>query len=446
MINNIKIYAENKLRYNYYFKRELKAINEQKQWESSMLRERQEFAFLALVHQAYHQSSFYRHLYDLHKVDIEKIKKIEDIQRLPIITKDSIRDHVNTIFIGNRLNRSTAHTSGTTGSPLTLYRDYQSIVKEAAYQWSHRMSFGYEVGMKTVTLRGNLGKTQMESFDPHSNTLYLSSYNLSQNNAEWYYERIRDFAPQAILAYPSSLEILANYFQGMGKSLHVPLSFTSSESVYAHQREKVESAFDTKIVDWYGNAERTIALEQNALGLYDELPLYSVNEFAENYAITTSLINFSFPLIRYRVDDVFVTSDTEAGGPKVVESIQGRSNDYLILPDGTQVGLLCNAMKGIDHLLFAQIVQEHAHSFTLKLVVDDHFTEKDEQQVRNNIIKKVGSSAVFDIIYVNEDKIIRSKSGKFKMIINNVNKEIASEPELIASWLIIKPSFSLDSL
>ena len=433
MINSIKFYAENKLRYNYYFKRELKAISEQKRWTLDRLRERQKFAALALVREAYQKSPFYRHLYDLHGVNIDKIKSVDDIQRLPIITKEDIRNCIDTIFIGSRFNRSTAHTSGTTGSPMTLYRDYQSVVKEAAYQWSHRMNFGYEVGMKTITLRGNLGKTQMESFDPHSNTLYLSSYNLSQNKAEWYYERIRDFAPQAILAYPSSLETLANYFQGMGKSLHIPLSFTSSESLYAHQREKIEATFDTKLVDWYGNAERTIALEQNALGLYDELPLYSINEFSEKCAITTSLINFSFPLIRYQVDDTFVTTDTEAGGLNVVESVQGRSNDYLLLPDGTKVGLLCNAMKGINHLLYAQIVQEHPRSFTLNLVVDDHFTKEDEQQARNNITKKVGTESPFTIAYIREDEIIRSKSGKFKLIINKIGEQKPSPPELVTA-------------
>ena len=433
MRSNIKFFLEKKLRYNYYFTRQLKAIHEQRLWKPKVLRQRQESAFLALVRRAYQESPFYQHLYDLHKIDVSKIRKIEDIEQLPVITKGDVRDHIDTIFIGSRLNRSTSHTSGTTGSPMTLYRDYQSIVKEAAYLWSHRMSFGYEVGMKTVTLRGNLGKTQMESFDPHSNTLYLSSYNLSQNNAEWYYERIRDFAPHAILAYPSSLETLANYFQGMGKSVHVPLSFTSSESVYAHQREKVEEMFNTKIVDWYGNAERTIALEQNTLGLYDELPLYSVNEFREDHAITTGLINNSFPLIRYRVDDVFVAVETEAGGPTVVESIQGRKNDRLWLPDGTRVGLLCNAMKGIEHLLFAQIVQKNIQSFTLNLVVDKHFSTEDEQQVRKNITKRIGKDACFDIAYISEDQIIRSKSGKFKLIVSKLEGASASESTLMAS-------------
>lgn len=427
MLNALKFLFENKVRYNHFFTKELQAIRKQRNWEPNTLRALQEQKFVALVHRAYHKSPFYRHLYDLHGVNIAEIKTLRDIERLPIITKESIRNHIGAIFIGSRLNRSVAHTSGTTGSPMTLYRDYQSITKEAAYLWAHRLSFGYEVGKKTVTLRGNLCKKQMELLDPYSNTLYLSSYNLSPNNAEWYYERIRDFAPHAILAYPSSLATLANYFEGMGKSLQIPLSFTSSETVYAHQREKVEKVFNTQIIDWYGNAERTIALEQNVLGLYDELPLYSINEFRDNHAITTGLINESFPLIRYRVDDVFIVTGAGADKPKVVENIQGRSNDYLLLPDGSRVGLLCNTMKGINHLLFAQIVQQDASGFTVNVVVDEKFSLEDEQQIRTNITQRVGDDIPFDIAYISENEIIKSPAGKYKLIVNQIAAPRASE-------------------
>lgn len=431
MLNALKFFLENKARYNYFFTKELRAIRAQRNWEPAILRNLQERNFVSLVHLAYHKSPFYRHLYDLHGVDISKVKALSDLERLPLITKDAIRNHAGAIFIGNRLNRSTAHTSGTTGSPMILYRDYQSITKEAAYLWAHRMSFGYEVGMKTVTLRGNLGKQQMELLDPHSNTLYLSSYNLSPDNAEWYYERIRDFAPLAILAYPSSLATLANYFDGMGKSLRVPLSFTSSETVYTHQREKVEDVFSTQIIDWYGNAERTIALEQNMLGLYDELPLYSINEFRGDHAITTGLINESFPLIRYQVDDVFVVNEAGANKPKVVENIQGRSNDYLVLPDGSRVGLLCNTMKGINHLLFAQIVQRDTSGFTVNVVVDEDFGPENEQQIRTNISQRVGDDVPFEIAYITENEIIKSRAGKYKLIINEL--AAPSESEVLCS-------------
>jgi phenylacetate-CoA ligase len=59
----------------------------------------------------------------------------------------------------------------------------------------------------------------------------------------------------------------------------------------------------TKIHDWYGNVERTIGIAQNAAGVYKPLPLYSINEFEQDKVITTGLINRTFPLIRYAVED-----------------------------------------------------------------------------------------------------------------------------------------------
>ncbi len=423
MLTNVKLILENQLRFNYYFKKKLREVNRQRNWDASTLRQAQEAAFVALVHRAYHKSKFYRRFYDDHRVDVSKVKRLSDIERLPILTKNEVREHVDDIFTGYRFNRSKAYTSGTTGSPLVLYRDYQSTVMEAAHQWSHRMVFGYEVGMKTVTLRGNLGKSQMEMHDPYSNTLYLSSYNLSKNNAEWYFQRIKDFAPHTILAYPSALEMLANYFYGMDKSLHVPLAFTSSESLYDYQREKIEEVFNTKIWDWYGNAERTIALEQNRAGLYDELPLYSVSEFHDDHAITTGLTNPNFPLIRYKVEDVFTLSDQHSRGYRVVERIQGRKYDFVLLPDGTKVVSFGRALKGINHLMFTQIVQRELTNFSVNIVVSDRFSQQDEQKIYNNIVDLVGPNASFNIIHIEEKDIIRSKSGKFKLVLNEMTED-----------------------
>ena len=423
MLRNIKFFVENQLRYSRYFYKKLREVNEQRRWKEGALRQAQERRLVALVQHAYQKSSFYRRFYDKHQVDIYQVKGLSDLARLPIVTKDDVRAHLNGIFVGNRFNRSKAYTSGTTGSPLVLYRDYQSTVREAAYQWSHRMQFGYEAGMRTVTLRGNLGKSEMESYDPYSNTLYLSSYNLSQDNAEWYYQRIRAFGPQAILAYPSALEMLANYFQGMDKSLYVPLAFTSSESLYDYQREKIEEVFSTHVWDWYGNAERTIALEQNQDGRYNELPLYSVNEFQEDHAITTGLINFNFPLIRYKVEDVFTFADTPSQRYRVIERIQGRKYDFVLLPDGTRVVSFGRALKGIRHLLFTQIVQQEIDSFSVNIVTDPNFTPGDEAQIRRNIVDLVGENAVFDIVYIKEEDIIRSNSGKFKLVLNQIPEQ-----------------------
>ena len=427
MKNLTQFFIRKQLRYNRYFYRRLKDIVQQRDWSYDTLRALQEEKLFTLIHRAHQHSPFYQRLYQ--HVDMRKIKSLDDIRRLPVLTKREVRAHWEEIFIGSRWNKTVAHTSGTTGSPMRLYRDYQSIVEENAYLWAHRMANGHEIGMRTVTLRGDLGRDKMELFDPFTNTLQLSSYNLREDQAEWYRHTLQKFAPNAILAYPSSLETLANYLTKMGKTLDIPVVFTSSESLYSHQREKIEHAFNTCISDWYGNAERTIALEQRRDGSYDEFPLYSYNEYQEDHAITTGLINSSFPLIRYRVDDVLVTAPSATDGRTRVDTIQGRSNDFLILPDGTRVGLLCCAFKGVNHLQYAQIVQENTQRFIINVVAEEKFSQEDEAHLRGNVVNRIGHELPFDIRYVDESQIKRSKAGKFKLILSSVASVTEKTPQ-----------------
>ncbi|MEK6476653.1 hypothetical protein WJR50_03925 [Catalinimonas sp. 4WD22] len=122
----------------------------------------------------------------------------------------------------------------------------------------------------------------------------MSSYHLKQENVEWYYQGIKSLLLMQYSLTPSSQESLADYFIQAGKKLTIPVIFTSSETLYSYQREKIEKVFSSRIIDWYGNAKRTIAIKKQEDSLYDQVPLYSVNEFAPDHIINTSLINSSF--------------------------------------------------------------------------------------------------------------------------------------------------------
>jgi phenylacetate-CoA ligase len=109
------------------------------------------------------------------------------------------------------------------------------------------------------------------------------------------------------------------------------------------QREKIEPFLNTRIFDWYGNAERSILLAQNAKMEYYPMPVYSVNEFRETEVITTNLINKSFPIIRYEVDDRITVASTDflqnQISPKII-NIAGRASENVILKDGSHVLLV----------------------------------------------------------------------------------------------------------
>ena len=421
----LKQFVEKQLRYNPLFYKRLKAVQELEQASNSSIDARRAERLLLLIRKAYQQSSFYQSLYDRHGVDINRIKSVQDLSFCPIVTRKNVVEHYQGIFCGCWLSSRMTASSGTSGQSVKVYRDYASTVEEGAYQWAHRMRFGHYPGMKTVVIRGNLSAQERERYNPFTKTLYLSSFQLNRKNTDWYFQRICDFAPNAIFAYPSSVESLANLFIEKNQRLRVPLIFTSSETLYSYQREKVQQAFSSQIVDWYGNAERTIALKENADNTYDQLPLYSINEFREDRVITTSLINFSFPLIRYEVDDVILLDDEDRSPAwqRKVRAIQGRSDDVLVLPDGTRVGLICNAFDGIDHIRMSQVVQQDRETIDVNLVIADAYSRNEEAQLTKQIKESIGENTPFALNYVVEDKIIKSDSGKFKLIVNHMHPD-----------------------
>ncbi len=421
----LKQFFEKQLRYSPLFYKRLKAVQELEKASSSSVDAWREEKLLSLIRKAYRKSSFYKSLYDRHGIDVSKIRSTRDLYLCPIVTRQDVVEHHRSIFCGYPLTSRKTASSGTSGQSVTVYRDYASIVEEGAYQWAHRIRFGHYPGMKTVVIRGNLSAQERERYDPFTKTLYLSSFHLNRENADWYFQRISDFAPNAIFAYPSSVESLANLFIEKNQRLRVPLVFTSSETLYSYQREKVQQAFSSQIVDWYGNAERTIALKENVDNTYDQLPLYSINELQKNRVITTSLINFSFPLIRYEVDDVILLDDEDRSPAwqRKVQAIQGRSDDVLVLPDGTQVGLICNAFDGIDHIRMSQVVQKDRETIDVNLVVADAYSRNEEARLTRQLKESIGENTPFSLNYVVEDNIIKSDSGKFKLIVNHMHPD-----------------------
>ena len=418
MIRSVKSLVGYHLRFNSYFNAQLKEVLDQKQRSYDQLAGRQNELFLTTLRQAVRRSPFYQKRYAEYGVDLPSIRSVEDIHRLPVITKSDVRKHRDTIYIGHRWIKSTGHTSGTSGTPLVVYRDYRSTIKEGAYLWAQRALVGFHPGMKVVSLRGTLDRNTRRYYDHYTHCLHLSSFNLRAEYAEWYYEQIQRFQPYAILAYPSSVEILANLFREKNRELEVPYIFTSSEQVYPHQRAKVEQVFNTKIVDWYGNAERSIALEQRADGHYYELPLYSVNEYEAQRVLTTGLTTPAFPLIRYQVDDAIVPGPPNDQGR--VEAIMGRHDDVLVLPDGTSVGRIGAVFLDVEGLELAQIHQHQASAFSIRLVVNQHFSRHSADKIRSALRHKGGDQLQYDIVYVREEDIVRTAAGKFTLVISNL--------------------------
>ena len=125
--------------------------------------------FLELLHKTYKNNSFYNTFYNNNGVDLSLIKDYTDVDKLPILTKQLLKDNSKKIK-SNRNIFIKGYTSGTTGRPLVVYRTINSIINENAYVWWYRIQSGLNYGDKKISIRGDLGKTRTFYFDKFSNT------------------------------------------------------------------------------------------------------------------------------------------------------------------------------------------------------------------------------------------------------------------------------------
>lgn len=418
----VRDYLLSKIKFGYGFSRELRRVKELYSVSESELSELKNAEFVKQYRNAFQHSKFYKNLYQKNGLSLESIKSIDDAERIPIITKDDIRHRVDELLTSSKLFLYTAYTSGTTGSPLKLYRDYQSVCKEYSYGYHYQLTHGYKLGDKVISIKGDLDKKEISRYDRALNTLHLSSYNLNQINIKKYHKLISEFGPKVVKAYPSSLQILAVELYKAGLSLQIPIAFTSSEVLHDFQRSIIERVLQTKVFDWYGNSEQTIALGQVKKELYQDIPLYGHIEVQEKCIITTGFINKSFPLIRYKIDDVIKLKCDSSCIRCCTSRILGRDNQYVVLKNGQRVGLLDHAFNfsNVKNILGAQIVQDVAGEINLNIIPDCNFADINKSELIRNLNDLLGEDCIIHYQEITEEQIIKTESGKYNLMVSNI--------------------------
>lgn len=416
------------LRSSFFINKYVEEIDALYEMTPMELKMRNEKRFLEIFNKAFTSSAYYRNLCkSVGVTSIDDIKHIEDIVKLPILTKDILKKHGKELLTCKEMGLIKNHTSGTTGTPLTVYQDWKSVWREQAYFVCYRKRCGYNYGEPMVSLRGNLGRNDISLKVHVSNTLFLSSYNINENTAETYYQLIEKHHPKAIEGYPSSLYNLALVLRDKGLECHIPVAFTSSETLHDYQRNLIEKTFHTQIYDHYGTTERTIRLEESfEHDGYFEDPGYGIEEYHDDYVITTSLINDTFPLIRYKTNDRVVlkpnTILTHASEP-MVKRVEGRSVSFIIGKDGTKYSdaALTFIFKETHGVRLAQFVQNEVGKIFLNVVPESNFSEKDKDEILKNIDQKIGKENIdVDFRLIDESQMQYTKRNKLALVISNL--------------------------
>ncbi|NWO05208.1 MAG: phenylacetate--CoA ligase family protein [Alteromonadaceae bacterium] len=420
-----------KKRYSGCYTAMLEQIRTAKNWSPEQRRAHQSEQLQAMAAHCRHHIPWYQKLfaeYGLHENDFTTP---EDIKKLPVLDKHTLRKHQHEFRLPGAKPFMTQHTSGSTGTPLSVAVDAETYKLAMALLVDHEQSHGVPFGARRATFAGRMLQPSEKMTPPFwrmnraENQLLFSSYHLSKTTFAWYRRKLEQFQPLELIGYPSAIADLAGHFldSGLEPGFQPKLVVTNSETLLAPQREIIESVFRCPVMDYYGTAEYVIFAGQRADQHYHPSPLLGITELLsrsgepdDGMLTATTLTNRTMPLLRYEIGDTATAVDDSQPriGAPALASINGRKDDYIETSDGRRIGRVDHIFKGIEGVREAQVVQHQPGAITIRIVADDA-GRLDTTALINNCRKRLGED--FQVTIEETGRIPRGANGKFRSVI-----------------------------
>ena len=362
-----------------------------------------------------------------------------DINKYPYIDKPTVNSHKDE-FLSPQKKGAVINgaTSGTTGAPLVIPQGMQSVITEQAFVNRGLAWAGFEKGDKRAWIRGDMivpleqKQAPFWRYSYFENMIMLSSFHMAPSNLQSYINAMVHFGVQVIQAYPSSIVTLAKYLEVNNEYYpgEIKSVVTSSESLTREDKHLIETRFKCTVFDWYGLFERVAAIASCEHGRYHILTDYAHVELLpagktedgrdRAEIVGTNFNNALYPLIRYKTGDHVILSDEKhclCGRVfPLVDSIEGRTGDYLVAEDGQKVHILNHIPKGVDGLIASQFIQDKKNEITILVVTDKNkFNNEQCSILTKNSKERLGESISIKIQEVND--IPRTKNGKIRQAI-----------------------------
>src|SRR3989337_1555058 len=209
---------------------------------------------------------YYRSLFKESKIDPREIKTVEDLDCLPLLYKDTIRNNPHLFVSTSRNGQKSISfiTSGTTGKPLEIYHDPKSLLANIAFGERERDvitrfcgdKYGYKelfIGYSTSTIRKVWDVYRQWTFIPlRPERLTLSVI----EPVEHIIREINRFGPNIILSYGSYLETFFKILNLQGIRIHLPqVLIYGGDSMTGKGRRLIEEKFGIPVLSIYNAVE-----------------------------------------------------------------------------------------------------------------------------------------------------------------------------------------------
>jgi phenylacetate-CoA ligase len=419
----------------------LRALRESERWERARLDQLRDEKLARLVTHAWDASPGYRRLMEERGVRPGEVRGLADLPKLPILTKELLRERAAELRFRDAGPVETVSTGGSTGVPMTVVRDLPGTVWQRACYWRGFGWGGFQLGDAYVQLFGGLlGVSSRRPSERakawFSGRRFLPAFELGPENVGRYLDALESSGGRVLVGYTSAIYLLATHAERAGREIRLASVFPTAEPLLDGWRETIARAFGAAVLPYYGCGEVQslgYSCPEAPEPVYHTCDEHAVIEVeregggaalvGEGAFLVTDLDNHALPLLRYR------NGDAGALGPPGcacgrslgrILRVDGRVSDVLFTTAGTPISgaIGPHAFKlvggGVQQF---QIVQHVDRALTIRIVRAPGYDRPAAEARIDHIFKQhLGNDAAIRIEYV--DAIPRTPAGKSRFIIN----------------------------
>jgi len=411
------------------------------QWNSrNMLKHRQEQKLRQITAYASTNVPFYRRLLREQHVNPSSIRSLEDLAKLPTITRRDLYRNFREMSAPGLSGRGELVTSsGSSGPAVSCYIDQITISESIATSVLFNLWASWLPGMTTLQImRARPENISQQVYWRLMRTKFLNSLDIRNSTAKSFAKVIASSDPSLIISYPSVLGMIARNMDATPPSVRGII--VGSETITPNVARDIEESFARRAFNRYGLSEFGGVLMQDCdlhqgLHLNSELAVVEVldsdgERVAENERgrlVITGLRNFVMPLIRYDAGDIGVAGGECACGRgfPVVSDVVGRTSDVVRGKNGDEISsfLLLNALHYYgffaEFIAEFQFVDKAPGKVGLRIVPTQRFLDnptKNGAYIEGRLERTL---PILDFEVEIRDELRREESGKQNLVVRN---------------------------
>ena len=430
-----------------------------KRYQDKSLRKIVKYAYrVPLYHDKYKKAG-------IHPSDI---KGIDDIVKIPMVSKDDLRSYFPDGLVPKGYNKEKVHvicTGGTTGKSVSLFTEFLNIGQAGQLQIREMGTFGLNWRSSRNAHIGNLNECRvdqvvMDHFFRHMGKFFSIDNRVDIDVSTPIREivnRLNSFKPEVIFTYPAIFQQLA--FQkrkGLGENIKPKVLYCGGSVLDEYTRIYVEDAFGCPLLNTYRSVEANgiIASECKHHTWHIHSDFYFIEAVDDNlepvkegkngHIVLTRIFGRGTPIIRYTgIDDwIKIQNNFDCGcglkTPVLVDGVKGRKKGAIVLPNGRVFppGAFCFIEPVLtNHKTFKvkqyQVIQKKVHEIEILLVIDENLrdigvsVDTIKKEIKERYRVKTGPDVKITVREVDKIKHLGDASKPVPIVVSHVKPEDA---------------------